>query len=140
MARMFDTNTQLNRRFKNFSPSDTDECASLPCQNGGTCVDGVDLYTCSCLPGYEGEQCQTSKSACHLSSICVIMPIIPRVRYSEGTVINKKKEKGLILLLTRTSEITNPFAFFKITNLQNTASVLLSGSRTFCMVQEFVAF
>ncbi len=39
--------------------SDIDECLSDPCQNGGTCVDGVNGYTCSCLVGYAGVFCGT---------------------------------------------------------------------------------
>ena len=40
---------------------DINECGSSPCQNGGTCVDGVNQYTCTCAAGYEGTLCQTSK-------------------------------------------------------------------------------
>ena len=39
---------------------DVDECASSPCQNGGTCTDHVNQYTCACVEGYTGENCQTS--------------------------------------------------------------------------------
>ena len=28
-----------------------DECASDPCINGATCIDGVNDYTCRCQPG-----------------------------------------------------------------------------------------
>ncbi|XP_035679036.1 IgGFc-binding protein-like [Branchiostoma floridae] len=35
-----------------------DECTSDPCQNGATCVDEVDGYTCTCVPGYEGVHCE----------------------------------------------------------------------------------
>ena len=38
---------------------DVDECASGPCQNGGTCVDQVNGYLCHCAPGYVDLQCQT---------------------------------------------------------------------------------
>ena len=40
---------------------DIDECASAPCQNGGTCVDQVNGYLCQCAPGYTDLQCQTGK-------------------------------------------------------------------------------
>ena len=37
---------------------DVDECASNPCKNGGVCNDGIDAYTCKCIPGYEGKDCE----------------------------------------------------------------------------------
>jgi len=40
---------------------DVDECSSNPCENGGTCTDGVNGFTCSCLAGYTGTTCETSK-------------------------------------------------------------------------------
>ena len=39
---------------------DFDECASSPCQNGGTCSDDIDGYTCMCIPGHTGDNCETS--------------------------------------------------------------------------------
>jgi hypothetical protein len=39
-------------------------CASMPCENGGVCTDGADnTYTCACLEGYSGTNCQTA-AAC----------------------------------------------------------------------------
>ena len=40
---------------------DIDECASIPCQNGGRCVDQVNMYTCYCASGFQGIACQTSE-------------------------------------------------------------------------------
>ncbi|XP_056015664.1 delta-like protein D [Ostrea edulis] len=37
---------------------DIDECAINPCQNGGTCHNGNNLYTCTCLPGWRGHDCE----------------------------------------------------------------------------------
>ncbi|GFO29520.1 delta-like protein, partial [Plakobranchus ocellatus] len=34
-----------------------DECASEPCQNGGTCCDGINSFTCECPPGFKGPLC-----------------------------------------------------------------------------------
>ena len=42
-----------------FYSLDIDECASRPCQNGGTCNDGINQYNCDCVPGYSGGQCET---------------------------------------------------------------------------------
>eukprot|EP00058_Branchiostoma_floridae_P005498 XP_002590986.1 hypothetical protein BRAFLDRAFT_69463 [Branchiostoma floridae] len=46
------------------SVSDVDECASNPCQNGGTCINGVNSYHCHCTVGYGGETCQTDLDLC----------------------------------------------------------------------------
>ncbi len=42
--------------------ADIDECSSSPCQNGGACADGVDSYVCTCQDGYDGDDCENSKS------------------------------------------------------------------------------
>ena len=42
--------------------TDIDECASNPCQNGGTCADDVNRYDCTCEAGYTGVDCETSRS------------------------------------------------------------------------------
>ena len=42
---------------------DINECASQPCLNGGQCTDGVNQYTCTCAPGWEGTNCDISKNA-----------------------------------------------------------------------------
>ena len=31
-----------------------DQCASIPCQNGGTCEGFINFYTCTYVPGYSG--------------------------------------------------------------------------------------
>lgn len=41
---------------------DVDECASVPCQHGGTCTDKLNGFTCSCAQGYTGTMCETGKS------------------------------------------------------------------------------
>ena len=41
---------------------DIDDCASWPCSNGGRCIDGIDFFTCQCLSGFTGVQCETSES------------------------------------------------------------------------------
>jgi hypothetical protein len=43
------------------------QCASLPCQNGGTCGPTVDAYICACSTGWSGVNCQlpsNTTSAC----------------------------------------------------------------------------
>ena len=45
----------LAQRF--FVP-DIDECASDPCQNGGTCVDEINKFLCRCGSYYRGTTCE----------------------------------------------------------------------------------
>ena len=40
---------------------DFNECGSSPCQNGGQCTDGINMYTCSCQAGYTGTNCERGK-------------------------------------------------------------------------------
>nr|XP_054766885.1 sushi, von Willebrand factor type A, EGF and pentraxin domain-containing protein 1-like [Lytechinus pictus] len=49
---------------------DIDECASLPCQQGASCVDGINSYTCLCREGYRGRLCADSILWCD-SGPCV---------------------------------------------------------------------
>ncbi|XP_075573241.1 coagulation factor X [Pelecanus crispus] len=37
---------------------DGDQCSSNPCHYGGHCKDGIGFYTCSCLDGYQGKNCE----------------------------------------------------------------------------------
>ncbi|XP_070176519.1 sushi, nidogen and EGF-like domain-containing protein 1 [Littorina saxatilis] len=41
---------------------DVDDCASSHCQNGGSCVDQINTYTCNCQAGYTGTHCETGKT------------------------------------------------------------------------------
>src|SRR5688572_996875 len=38
-----------------------DACESSICQNGATCVNVADNFTCSCAAGWTGDLCETSK-------------------------------------------------------------------------------
>jgi len=39
---------------------DIDECLGAPCQHGGACVNAPGSYTCQCLEGWSGTNCETS--------------------------------------------------------------------------------
>ena len=41
--------------------TDIDECLVISCHNGGTCTDGVNEYTCECVAGYTGMNCETGE-------------------------------------------------------------------------------
>ena len=48
-----------------------DECASTPCVNAVTCLDGVNSFICHCLPGYDGELCEIEIDECAVLDPCV---------------------------------------------------------------------
>ncbi|XP_021351152.1 protein crumbs-like isoform X2 [Mizuhopecten yessoensis] len=37
---------------------DGNQCSSVPCRNGGTCVDGFQVYTCQCPHLFNGTNCE----------------------------------------------------------------------------------
>ena len=39
--------------------SDIDDCENVACEHGGSCNDGTNNYTCSCVTGYTGQHCET---------------------------------------------------------------------------------
>ena len=41
---------------------DIDDCIENPCNNGGTCKDGIASYDCVCPEGFTGTDCEISKS------------------------------------------------------------------------------
>ena len=45
--------------------TDFDNCKDLPCQNGGTCVDGVGSYACNCEEGFLGNNCEYKGNFCN---------------------------------------------------------------------------
>ena len=47
--------------FKQSFFPDIDDCKSSPCKNGGTCIDGVNSYSCKCPKKYAGKNCEKSK-------------------------------------------------------------------------------
>ena len=40
---------------------DVDDCVNQTCANGGSCVDGVNTYSCNCAAGYTGDHCEDAK-------------------------------------------------------------------------------
>ncbi|XP_070435468.1 coagulation factor X [Equus przewalskii] len=48
---------------------DGDQCDSNPCLNEGKCKDGLGEYTCTCLEGFEGKNCELSmRQLCSLDN------------------------------------------------------------------------
>ena len=41
--------------------SDINDCEDNPCRNGGSCIDGVNDFTCNCTSGLTGRVCSEGK-------------------------------------------------------------------------------
>jgi EGF-like domain/Human growth factor-like EGF len=44
--------------------TNANDCASNPCQNGGTCADAVGAFSCACAPGFSGSLCELNVDDC----------------------------------------------------------------------------
>ena len=40
------------------------DCDPNPCENGGSCTDGVDSYSCTCVAGYTSDDCSVNINDC----------------------------------------------------------------------------
>lgn len=38
------------------------DCRAQPCQNGGTCIESGDTFSCECPTSFKGRQCELCKS------------------------------------------------------------------------------
>jgi hypothetical protein len=53
-----------------FCGIDVDECAIDPCLNGATCNNLVGNFSCSCVVGWEGKQCEINPNDCLMNEPC----------------------------------------------------------------------
>ena len=54
-----------------FLLTDVDECVRHQCGNGGSCVDGVNNYSCNCLVGFTGGHCETGQYTLFVAVVSV---------------------------------------------------------------------
>ena len=52
-----------------FCEIDFNECSSDPCQNNGTCSEGINFFNCDCVQGFNGTICDNNIDDC-ISSPC----------------------------------------------------------------------
>ncbi|XP_053419987.1 coagulation factor X [Nycticebus coucang] len=64
---VFEDNDKTNEFWNKYK--DGDQCESSPCQNQGACKDGMGQYTCTCLEGFEGKNCELlTRKLCSLDN------------------------------------------------------------------------
>ena len=56
--------------------TEVDECDSNPCENGGSCTDDVNSFTCDCITGFTGTECEVNidnceNDPCENSGVCM---------------------------------------------------------------------
>ncbi|XP_053381391.1 delta-like protein C isoform X3 [Mercenaria mercenaria] len=71
-----DKGSSDSKKDKSSSESDElDRCSTSPCKNSGTCVEVADNYTCRCIDGFKGRNCEEldrcSTSPCKNNGTCV---------------------------------------------------------------------
>ena len=55
---------------------DIDECSPNPCKNGATCVDGINEYSCTCVAGHTGTDCETGNNLKFLTENSVLKSVM----------------------------------------------------------------
>ena len=83
---------------------DIDECSSNPCMNGATCIDAVSSYTCSCVVGYTGSNCETGEHITYMQSITHSDVIVTGFSISRAIV---PCNRVLVTIQARLHYITN---------------------------------
>ena len=68
-----------------FISIDIDNCSPNPCNNGGTCNDGVDSYTCTCVAGFMGDDCDASR---YLLQVLFFLMNMVYINSVEGKLFN----------------------------------------------------
>uniref|UniRef100_A0A8C0X2C8 Coagulation factor X n=1 Tax=Castor canadensis TaxID=51338 RepID=A0A8C0X2C8_CASCN len=64
---VFEDNDKTNEFWNKYK--DGDQCETSPCENKGTCQDGLGGYTCICEEGFEGKDCEFFvRSLCSLDN------------------------------------------------------------------------
>ncbi|XP_029028892.1 coagulation factor IXb [Betta splendens] len=102
---------------------DGNQCESAPCQNDGTCEDGMSTYVCWCKPNFGGKnceievdkQCLTNNGGC--SHFCRMQKERPVCQCAAGYKLGPNK---------KSCEPTGPFScgLVELTSTSNTRSIV----------------
>ena len=62
--------------------SEINECDSNPCKNGAVCNDHVNRYSCDCVVGYTGTNCEISESLYLFDTLVLMIETCNRLYYA----------------------------------------------------------
>ena len=65
-----------------------DECSPNPCQNGGSCTDMVNGYSCTCAAGYTGNDCETGEQRFCMVVQCAIVNFVQFWKVNIGSFVD----------------------------------------------------
>ncbi|CAD6999708.1 unnamed protein product [Ceratitis capitata] len=68
-----------------------DECWSGPCQNGGTCIDGVAYYNCTCPDGFTAIVVRVT-TADYITGFLILFNIITTQLHTRIQTANEKRQ------------------------------------------------
>lgn len=115
-----------------------DDCAINPCHNGGTCVDGINSFTCLCPEGYNDETCLSQVDECG-SNPCIHGRCHDLINgWAQIQIHFKISVKKKVAKIKLKTKLTCLFVFIKATNAfvtrdgvaQTAISITMSASQT----------
>ena len=76
-----------------------DECLSDPCENGGTCHEGINGYSCVCPVGFKGLNCRLDEiddpclpNPCHAGTLCKKNDTVSTGYVCQGSIFAEKTD------------------------------------------------
>ena len=92
-----------------------DDCSSNPCKNGGKCTEQMPGYYCSCPSGFDGRNCQLTKSYFQQRSYAILPAVTTP---TNGTIVLEftvaDGEHGLLYYSSRFDDIQSDFLALEI--------------------------
>ncbi|XP_035661628.1 uncharacterized protein LOC118405906 [Branchiostoma floridae] len=93
------------------SSDKVDECNSNPCQNNGTCIDGVGHYICQCTRGWVGVHCEIQEKLSSMERTSRDWAHIKAAADSTGDTHTVKRDDTVLTKYWELSDLSEKFRF-----------------------------
>ncbi|XP_066263214.1 uncharacterized protein [Branchiostoma lanceolatum] len=90
---------------------DVDECNSNPCQNNGTCIEGVGHYICQCEHGWNGVHCEIREKLSSMEVTSFNWAHIKAASDSIGDTYTVKRDETVLTKQWEQFEPSDKFRF-----------------------------